>query len=481
MIAANQGKTGSSGMSVSMAGAADRCEEILVSEPFLHDLAGLNGAILAALEAAGEPAVINGNVLYANKVENFHEVGFAPEMAAKRRALVGMAQRSRAFVEVGVAGGHAVLLALHANPDLRVVGIDLAERLRPFWPPVEVFVPAAAAWLEQRFADRFRLIRAEAVAGLREVARSLPIGPVDMVHLDGGKAGRLDELAAIWPALAPRAWLMHGDYAHGLVREAAHDMVARGLARAPADGLFDVAHDKRFRVLETGPAVAALCPELGDFDGKRVLVCTAHQDDEVLFAGGLLSEIAPRAEVTVACFFHPAEGRADTTTRLDALARVCASLGVAHVQYPFAVEGGPRTLRRFISLPSDPEDLRERPRRALARHPLFPLLTAAAEGAMRLYAPDIVITHNEVGEYGHREHVLVHHAVRAAALRAGVPTLLSYGEGMAGAGLTVTPDREAKRALFAPYLPQWDGVARYDFALGPERFLRVPLFAVTAS
>ncbi|PKP69017.1 MAG: hypothetical protein CVT83_04755, partial [Alphaproteobacteria bacterium HGW-Alphaproteobacteria-5] len=180
MIAANQGKTGSSGMSVSMAGAADRCEEILVSEPFLHDLAGLNGAILAALEAAGEPAVINGNVLYANKVENFHEVGFAPEMAAKRRALVGMAQRSRAFVEVGVAGGHAVLLALHANPDLRVVGIDLAERLRPFWPPVEVFVPAAAAWLEQRFADRFRLIRAEAVAGLREVARSLPIGPVDM-------------------------------------------------------------------------------------------------------------------------------------------------------------------------------------------------------------------------------------------------------------------------------------------------------------
>ena len=101
---------------------------------------------------------------------------------------------------------------------------------------------------------------------------------------------------------------------------------------------------------------------------------------------------------------------------------------------------------------------------------------------MRLYAPDIVITHNEVGEYGHREHVLLHHAVRLAAARAEIPVLLGFGEGMAGeAALTVTPDPEAKRALLAAYLPEWDGVARYGFALGPERFLRMPLFAVTAS
>ncbi|MBE0452377.1 PIG-L family deacetylase [Roseovarius autotrophicus] len=457
------------------------CEEILSSEAFLSDLAGLDGAIIAALEAAGEPAVINGNVLYANKVENFQKAAFSAEMAAKRRALVAMAQRARVFVEVGVAGGHAVLLALHANPDLRVVGIDLARRLRPFWPPVEVFVPAAAAWLEARFPDRFRLIVADALDGLREVAQTRPFGLVDMVHLDGGKAGRLEELAALWPAIAPRAWLMQGDYAHGLVREATREMLARGLARDPSDGVFAEARDKRFRVLETGPAIAAECPDLADFDGKRVLFCTAHQDDEVLFAGGLLAEIAPRADVTVACFFRPAEGRADTMTRTAAMARVCAALGVSHVQYPFAIEGGPRALRRFISLPSEPEELRARPRRALARHPLFPVLCTTAEGAMRLYTPDIVITHNEAGEYGHREHVLLHHAVRAAAARAGVRTLLTFGEGMAGTGLTVTPDPEAKRTLFAPYLPQWDGVARYDFALGPERFLRVPLLPVTAS
>lgn len=464
------------------AGHMPDCEEILASGAFLDDLRSLNAAIVAALEAAGEPAVINGNVLYANKVEDFDSAAFSPVMAAKRRALAVMARRSRSFVEVGVAGGHAVLLALHANPELRVIGIDLAERLRPFWPPVEVFVPAAAAWLEARFPGRFRLIRAEAVAGLQEVARSQPFGPVDMVHLDGGKAGRMEELAAIWPALAPRAWLLQGDYAHGQVREATQAMLARGLARSPADGPLAGMRDKRFRVLETGPAILNEGLSLADFDGKRVLLCTAHQDDEVLFAGGLLSEIAARAEVTVACFFRPAEGRADTDTRIAAMARVCAALGLRHVQYPFAVEGGARSLRRFISLPSEPPELRARPRRALARHPLFPVLSATAEGAMRLYAPDIVITHNEVGEYGHREHVLLHHAVRLAAARAEIPVLLGFGEGMAGeAALTVTPDPEAKRALLAAYLPEWDGVARYGFALGPERFLRMPLFAVTAS
>jgi len=477
-------QNGKAGGSMDISGVkprANSAEDILASAAFRSDLDGLNRAILASLTAAGEPAVINGNVLYANNVETFETAGFSDIMAAKRGALVAMAQRSRAFVEVGVAGGHAVLLALHANPDLRVVGIDLAQRLRPFWPAVEVFVPAAAAWLEARFPDRFRLIKANAVDGLREVAQTRPIGAVDMLHLDGGKDGRMAELEAIWPALAPRAWLMQGDYAHGLVREATAEMIARGLARDVSDPTFPVLRDKRFRVVETGQAVPGESLRLPDFDGKRVLICTAHQDDEVLFAGGLLSEIAPRAEVTLACFFRPAPGRDDTATRMAAMARVCAALGVGHVQYPFAVEGRSRALRRFISLPSEPEELRARPRRALARHPLFALLSATAEGAMHLYAPDIVITHNEVGEYGHREHVLLHHAVRRAAARAGVRTLLTFGVGMAGAGLTITPDPEAKRALFAPYLPQWDGVARYEFALAPERFLRLPLFAVTAS
>lgn len=468
-------------MGVSQIGAAERCEVILASDAFRRDLASLNAAIVAALTKAGEAPVINGNVLYANTVEAFEQAEFSEIMAAKRRALVAMAERARVFVEVGVAGGHAVLLALHANPDLHVVGIDMARRLRPFWPPVEVFVPAAAAWLEARFGPRFRLIRAEAVEGLRDLAQTRSHGPVDMLHLDGGKVTRLQELEAIWPALAERAWLMQGDYAHGRVRDATEEMIARGLARDVQDPAFPVARDKRFRVLETGQALPRESLALGDFDGRRVLLCTAHQDDEVLFAGGLLTEIASRAEVTVACFFRPAPGRADTDTRIAAMGRVCAGLGVAQVQYPFAVEGGARGLRRFISLPSDPEALRARPRRPLARHPLFPVLSSTAEAAMRLYAPDIVITHNGVGEYGHREHVLLHHAVREAAARAGVRAFVTFGEGMEGEGLTLRPDPEAKRALLAHYLPQWDGESRYGFALGPERFLRAPLFPLIAS
>jgi len=460
-------------------GCVQSYEDIVASPAFLQDLKALNTAIVQALEAAGEDAVINGNVLYRNKLENFHEAEFSPEMEPKRRALVAVAQRSRSFVEVGVAGGHAVLLALHANPALKAVGIDMAERLKPFWPPVDVFVPAAAHWLETRFPDRFRMIRKEAVAGLQDVAQTCPFGPVDMVHLDGGKKGRIQELEAIWPALAGQGYLMQGDYPNGHVQGDTAMMIARGLARDVTDPDLLAVYSKLFRTLEIGEDVLADSVELEDLKGKRVLVCTAHQDDEVLFAGGLLEQSAQNSQVTVACFFRPAEGRKDTETRGNSMRQVCDWLGVAHFQYPFAVEAHHRPLRRFIALNNDHQDSAAQQLRPIHRHGLYPLLQGAAFAAIQQFKPDIVITHNQAGEYGHREHVLLSCAVQDAARAADVSQLLVFGNGLADKpALTVRYDMRRKKQAFKFYMPHWNGPKIYDFALDPETFMRKALFPV---
>ncbi|WP_342071131.1 hypothetical protein [Yoonia algicola] len=91
---------------------------------------------------------------------------------------------------------------------------------------------------------------------------------------------------------------------------------------------------------------------------------------------------------------------------------------------------------------------------------------------MQQFKPDIVITHNANGEYGHREHVLLHHAVMHAAKEAELPAVLTFGNGQDRPGLEIAVNAEKKRELFAFYLPQWKGVERYDFALAPEIFVR---------
>ncbi|WP_170569324.1 PIG-L family deacetylase [Ruegeria atlantica] len=446
-------------------------EEVIASDAFRNDLNDLNHAIADSLMQAGEPVAINGNVCYGHMQQDFHLGDLEPAMEPKRRALFQMAQESSCFAELGVAGGHAALLALHSNPSLTFVGIDLGQRLRQSWPPVDVYVPVVFNWFENRFPTRVKLYLSDAIDGLRQAAVDQPFGPIDLLHLDAMKNNRIAELEAAWPGLAERCYLLQGDNKNGHVKASSEKLIAEGRARRVTSSRFQAIQSANYDVLETGPGVAAGRVSLASLKDDRILLCVCHQDDETLFCGSTLSHLKDRADVTIASFFRPAPNRRDTETREAAMQSVCDALGASRIQFPFAVERDHRRLRRFIEMPSASEDHPPEILRPLNRHPLFELLSGSAFALMEQIKPSTVITHNHVGEYGHIEHVLLHHAVAQAARRFEQARVLNFGVGLQEVDLVVPSWPERKNSLYDEYLPQWNGRRMYDFALSDEAFV----------
>lgn len=446
-------------------------EEVIASTDFRDDLASLNAAIADGLTQAGEPVAINGNVCYEHMQRDFHLQDLSLGMEPKRRALHQMAQGSSCFAEVGVAGGHAALLALHSNPSLTFIGIDLGQRLRATWPPVEIYVPIVFKWFEDKFPGRVRFYLSDAREGLRQAANERPFSSIDLLHLDAMKKGRISELEAVWPGLAGRCYLLQGDNKNGFVKASSEQLIAEGRARRVTSSSYKNVANANFDVLETGPDVAAGKVSLASLSDDRILVCVCHQDDETLFCGSTLGHLKDCADVTIASFFRPAPNRKDTDTREAAMQRVCDLLGAKRIQFPFAVERDHRLLRRFIQMPSATDQNPPEIRRPLHRHPLFNLLEGSAFALMQQYKPSTVITHNHVGEYGHIEHVMLHHAVSHAAKRYQEARVLNFGVGLPEADLVVPAQPEQKNRLYDEYMPQWNGRRMYDFALSDETFV----------
>lgn len=128
------------------------------SDIWKSKLNALNLTPRNCLTAAGEKPVLQGNVFYHSHLENFWEAEPNPEMEVKRRNLFIVAQNSNHIFEIGVNGGHSLLLMLMANPNLKAVGVDICERVQKQWAPVEVYTPVAGKWLEINFPTRVQFI-----------------------------------------------------------------------------------------------------------------------------------------------------------------------------------------------------------------------------------------------------------------------------------------------------------------------------------
>lgn len=179
----------------------------------------------------------------------------------------------------------------------------------------------------------------------------------------------------------------------------------------------------------------------------RAWVVVAHPDDETLFFGGLLRELAAaRVRVDVVCATGSFGTPFLTSTRRSELQRACWRLGAK---------------ARVLGLTDAPG--------ALDVQALQAALTALAREAR----PDTVYTHGVWGEYGHRHHsdvcVAVHRVFDGVLSLAGpLPAVRTRALGSQGLA--------SKRRLAGEVYPS-QGAVR-EWCSPEERFVRLSTAAV---
>jgi LmbE family N-acetylglucosaminyl deacetylase len=182
---------------------------------------------------------------------------------------------------------------------------------------------------------------------------------------------------------------------------------------------------------------------IDNFYGKKIVVIGGHQDDETLFCGGLLSEISNKSDINIICTSKPYPNRPDTLTRETALQNVCNYLGAKYIQLNFK-DPGPQHYPEEDFIPT----------------------TQKIKSLLEEINPDIVITHNNVGEYGHIYHKFIHNVV----LSVWKKTLIVFGVGLQDLDFEISFNTINKQRLFDFYLPQWNGPKMYSFAMLPESY-----------
>jgi len=186
-------------------------DDLMNSQAWQDKLADLNETIADSLRRQDEPVRMNGNLFYRHKQVDFFTHPFVPDFEPKRRNFLALARRSTRLFEVGVNGGHSLLLALMANPDLHCVGVDVCAQLDPRWARVDIYVPAAFAWLERHFPGRVEVIRGNSLVVAPQYALDHPDAGIDFLHLDGAKDTHLREVLALRDAMRPGAFVVHDD------------------------------------------------------------------------------------------------------------------------------------------------------------------------------------------------------------------------------------------------------------------------------
>jgi N-acetyl-1-D-myo-inositol-2-amino-2-deoxy-alpha-D-glucopyranoside deacetylase len=179
----------------------------------------------------------------------------------------------------------------------------------------------------------------------------------------------------------------------------------------------------------------------GDSDAdrtRRLLVVHAHPDDESITTGATMAYYAAHgAEVTLLTCTLGEEGEvlAPEYAQLEAaqadqlgglriweLHEAMRALGVTDHRYL----GGPGRFRDSGMMGTPANDHPRAFWRAASDEAVFEEAVAAAVDVIREVRPQVMITYDDNGDYGHPDHIMAHRVATAAAERAADP---SYGTG----------------------------------------------------
>ncbi|MEU8896131.1 PIG-L family deacetylase [Nocardia sp. NPDC048505] len=148
-----------------------------------------------------------------------------------------------------------------------------------------------------------------------------------------------------------------------------------------------------------------------------VVAFHAHPDDEIILTGGTLAKLADaghRTVIVVACDGHMRSFDGSVAPRLRELRSSARVLGVARVEHLGYADSG----HGPILYPDPPGRVR------FARADIAQAAERLAS-ILRRERPEILLSYDRNGGYGHRDHLRVHDVGVEAAERAGVTRVLA--------------------------------------------------------
>ena len=218
-----------------MAEVTPSYDDLINSPSFKSDLASLNQALLGSLKQFGAPQFLNGNLFYEHRSEGFADAPLSPDMDEKRRRLFEIARRGKSLLEIGVNGGHSLLLAKLANPALKCTGIDICKQISPNWGRVDVYTPRAMQWLKTRFPGDFVFHMGDSLLEAPRFAVTNPEAQIDILHVDGDKQTYFRDIVNLMPVLHKESLIVVDDTNLRTVQGMVKSLIAAGLVEVHPD------------------------------------------------------------------------------------------------------------------------------------------------------------------------------------------------------------------------------------------------------
>lgn len=220
-------------------------DQLLASVGWQNDLRALNLALIESLKAVGEAPVIGGSPFYRHMQHGSIVTGkFTTRNDIKRRRLFDLARLGTHWFEIGVNGGHGMLLVKAANPDLKCTGIDICQTVGAGNPRADIYCPVAMRWLENRFAGDMRFMIGSSSDLLPGFVRDNPDMRIDILRLDGARKFFFNDFMTLRPLLHKNSYVIFDEPSWPLCRETVQKLMDLGELRpdehfSPARELFD--------------------------------------------------------------------------------------------------------------------------------------------------------------------------------------------------------------------------------------------------
>jgi predicted O-methyltransferase YrrM len=197
-------------------------DHVINSKDFRDKLRYLNSSMLKAMEIQNVDKRLIGNLFYDHGAV-LRNQDLNTECDPKRRRFFQACQMRTSMFEIGLNGGHSAFLCLMANPEIKVVSNDLAEKFI-FHP--EVYTIAAAKALSELFPSRFTFIKGNCLEVVPDFVSKNPGYRIDIAHIDGAKHTYKQDVLNLLKIMSRETIVILDDFQQGGIRRCASQLIS---------------------------------------------------------------------------------------------------------------------------------------------------------------------------------------------------------------------------------------------------------------